>query len=649
MRKPHAFGPTGWDLLEGRIVPSQGGAAGAANLVQAADVSTPTADEAATPAQRLDPGAVEAHSANVAMADSGGASNVVFFGDSIMARWHNVSYPGLAVWNAEIAPLSVADFGVDGDRTQNLIWRMQNGELDGQPKVAVVLIGTNNLLNAAGDESPDETVAGITAVVQTIRNLSPQTKVLLLGLLPRSTPGDPVRGEVQQVNGQIAGLQDGTNVFYGDLGSLFLGPDGSIPTDLLPDGIHPSLEGYQLMADYLVGPLSVLLGLAIPAPTTYGGPILVDPPPNQVAEAPDMRGALLQFTPPLAFDALDPDPVIASTPPRGTILPLGTTVVTATATDRYGHVASASFSVEVRPAAPPVLQDVPGDAVVEATGPLGAVVNFALPTGTDVADPDVSVICVPPSGSTFPIGTTTVTCTATDQAGDVTGASFTIRVRDATPPAFLSLPNLVVEATGASGAAVYYSQLRVVDLVDPAPSVTYSKPSGSTFPIGLTVVSCTASDLAGNLARAAFTVTVNDTPVLHNPPPSQVVAKTRRTGAVVRFTPPTATDVANPNIKVASSMPSGATFPVGTTVVNFSATGVSGVTTTDSMTITVVGPKPPTRVPRSTVKPAPRPPRRTTVVSHPVTPSRAGTWGQRGINAGSAPNQDIAGNGRVTS
>ena len=622
MSKPYTFRPTGWDLLEDRIVLSS-------SLLQAADVSTTGPLDATTSTQRLDGGAVEAHAAAVAQADSGGASNIVFFGDSVFARWDNAAFPGLPVWNASIAPLSAADFGVDGDRTQNLIWRLQNGELDGQPRVAVVMVGTNNLLNAQGDETAEETAAGITAVVQTIRTLSPQTRVLLLGLLPRSTPRDPVRSEIEQVNAQISGLQDGIHVFYGNMGAVLERPDGSMPTALMPDGIHPSQAGYQLMADALQAPLSTLLGVAPPDPTTYGGPILLDVPTNLVLLAPDPRGALLAFSPPIAFDGLDPNPVITSDPPRGTILPLGTSVVTTRATDQFGHTALALFSVEVRPAAPPVLHDVLNNAEVEATSPLGAAINFALPTATDVADPKVSVLSVPPSGSTFPIGTTVVACIATDQAGDVTTATFLLTVRDTTPPAFVSAPNLVVEATGASGVAVNYSQLRVVDLVDPAPTVVFSIPSGSTFPIGTTVISCTASDSTGNVSRSAFTITVEDTPVLLAPPPSMVVPATRRNGAVVRFAMPTATDVANPSIKVTSSLPCGSTFPLGTTVVTFSATGVSGVTVSETMTVQVVARRLLSRTARRPVATTPRASRPASpLVTH--VPARWGVVGLTG-------------------
>jgi lysophospholipase L1-like esterase len=588
MKRPRAYRPLAWDFLEERIALSAPGGAGATGVAQPADVSLLGTEESTTPTQRTDAEAVQAHAAAVALADSGGASNVVFFGDSITARWDETGYPGLAVWNSEIAPLGAADFGVDGDRTQNLIWRLENGELDGKPKVAVVLIGTNNLLFSGDDETPQETADGIDAVVQTIQAVSPDTKILLLGLLPRSeSPSDPVRAEIQQVNGMITGLANGTNVAYLNLDSLFLRPDGTIPSQLLVDYLHPNTDGYQLMADAVQAPIHALLGLPAPDPSTYGGPILVDTPTDQTAEEAGPAGALLSFALPLAFDALDPAPVVTSNPPRGTILPLGTTVVTCTATDRYGNAASASFDVTALPDVPPSLQDVPADQVAEAAGPLGAVVNFALPTATDPSDPTVDVICVPPSGSTFPIGVTTVTCSATDQAGNVARASFTISVRDTTPPLIVA-PNVVVQAIGPSGASVIYSEVQVTDLVDPAPFVQFSIPSGAAFPIGITAVTCRAMDKAGNVSSATFEVAVEDPPVLHGVPSSVVLLATGPTGAVVRFTPPTATDVADPNVQVVTSRASGSRFPIGTTVVTCTATGISGVSTTASFSVTVV-------------------------------------------------------------
>jgi lysophospholipase L1-like esterase len=582
MQKPRASRPLTWERLEDRLALSTGGAA--------ADLPFLGTSPATTPDQRLDATAIQAHAADVATADSGGASGVVFFGDSITARWDELGFPGLGVWNSEIAPLGAVDFGVDGDRTQNLLWRLANGELDGQPKVAVVNIGTNNLINSAGNESPQETAAGITAVVQTIQAVSPGTKILLLGLLPRlESPSEPVRAEIEQVNSMISGLADGTNVLYLDLGSLFLRPDGTIPPELLlaPDYLHPNTDGYKLMADAVTAPIDALLGLPAPNPATYGGPILVDVPTNQTAEAADASGALLSFPLPLAFDALDPAPVITSSPARGTVLPLGTTVVTCTATDSYGHSASTSFSLTVEPDMPPVLDNIPSDQVVEATSRYGAVINFAPPTASDASDPNVQVICVPPSGSTFPLGSTEVTCTATDQAGNVARATFTVNVRDTTPPAIVA-PDLTVEATSAAGALVLFSQLQVTDIVDPDPTFELSLASGSLFPLGTTRVTCAAMDKSGNVTSTTFLVTVQDTPVLHNPPSSLVVVANSASGAVVKFTPPTATDVADPNVRVVVSQPSGSLFPFGSTIVTCTAKGLSNASATVTFTVTVV-------------------------------------------------------------
>src|SRR5262249_37708735 len=169
MKNPRAHRALTWDVLENRVVLSPGAGAdlAAPAAVRANGIVILGTSPASTPAQRTDDAAVQAHANAVALADSAGASGVVFFGDSITARWDEPGYPGLAVWNSEIGPLGAVDFGLDGDRTQNLLWRLDNGELDGQPKVAVVEIGTNNLIFSGQNETPEDTVAGITAVVRT--------------------------------------------------------------------------------------------------------------------------------------------------------------------------------------------------------------------------------------------------------------------------------------------------------------------------------------------------------------------------------------------------------------------------------------------------------------------------------------------------
>ncbi len=410
MPKPTRFRPIVGEPLERRLALST---TGGSVVIPGLDTSAAT-----TPTERLDSASMSAHASFVSLANAGKASGVVFFGDSIFARWDEPGYPGLPVWNGELTPMGAVDFGIDGDRTQNLLWRLQNGELDGKPQVAVVMIGTNNLVYTGANESPQETAQGIDAVVATIRALSPDTKVLLLGILPRGqTSGDPVRAEIDQVNSLIAPLADGRNVFYLNLGSLLVGPDGTIPGEVLqpPDYLHPTISGYQVMADALQAPLDGLLGRPVPSPYQYGGPILVNLPPNQVLTATSPGGAPLEFTMPRAVDALDPNPLVVSSAAPGTILPVGTTSIPIEATDRYGHIAIGSFTVTVKPGGA-TLSNLPSNIVVEATSGNGAVVNYQAPTVNAPGDPAAQVVESPPSGTMFPIGTTLVQATVPGSA-----------------------------------------------------------------------------------------------------------------------------------------------------------------------------------------------------------------------------------------
>ncbi len=156
----------------------------------------------------------------------------------------------------------------------------------------------------------------------------------------------------------------------------------------------------------------------------------------------------------------------------------------------------------------PVLS-LPADMTVEATGATGEAVSYTV-TATDDVDPSPAVECSPASGSTFPLGETTVDCTATDAAGNSSSESFTVTVEDTTAPA-LSLPaNITAEATSLAGAVVSYSA-SATDAVDPSPSVSCSPVSGGTFALGTTTVGCTATDATGNGSSGSFTVTVRDT------------------------------------------------------------------------------------------------------------------------------------------
>lgn len=156
---------------------------------------------------------------------------------------------------------------------------------------------------------------------------------------------------------------------------------------------------------------------------------------------------------------------------------------------------------------PPVLANVPSDQTVEATGPDGATVTWQDPTATDDSDPAPSVSCSPASGSTFAIGDTAVTCTASDASGNSSQASFTVSVVDTTPPT-LSLPaDITVDATSPAGATVSYAT-SATDVVDGTDAVDCTPASGSVFPIGTTTVGCSATDAHDNTATGSFQVTV---------------------------------------------------------------------------------------------------------------------------------------------
>ncbi|MDP1572086.1 MAG: FG-GAP-like repeat-containing protein [Vicinamibacterales bacterium] len=162
------------------------------------------------------------------------------------------------------------------------------------------------------------------------------------------------------------------------------------------------------------------------------------------------------------------------------------------------------------------------DLVAEATQPGGAFVAFTV-TAEDDVDGTVDPVAAPASNSLFPIGSTTVTVTATDSAGNSSQDTFTVTVEDTTPPVITSISgNLIAEATSAAGAIVTYDPATATDAVGVV-SITYSTESGATFPIGTTTVTVTASDAAGNASSASFTVTVQDTtaPAIGDVTPSQ--------------------------------------------------------------------------------------------------------------------------------
>jgi lysophospholipase L1-like esterase len=182
------------------------------------------------------------HGGFVARAKQGGI-DVLFLGDSIAAYF---ATRGAAVWDREIAPLgTVVDFGIEGDRTQFVLWRARNGELDGtNARVVVLMIGTNNLASA----TPENVARGVAAIVDTVRERLPSAVIVLNAILPRGTPSDPVRARIADVNARLASLADGTHVRWLDAGAGFVDAGGAIDPALMPDRLHPSPAGYEVWA-----------------------------------------------------------------------------------------------------------------------------------------------------------------------------------------------------------------------------------------------------------------------------------------------------------------------------------------------------------------------------------------------------------------
>ncbi len=180
----------------------------------------------------------------------------------------------------------------------------------------------------------------------------------------------------------------------------------------------------------------------------------------------------------------------------------------ARATTCLAGITPETRTVTVEDSTGPSLSNVPADITAEATSAAGAAVSYSSPTASDDVDPTPSVSCSPASGSTFALGSTSVTCVTTDASGNSSDASFTVTIQDTTPPTLETLAGIRAEATSTSGAAGSYPLPTASDVVDPAPSVSCSPASGSIFPIGSTPVTCVATDASGNSSDTGFMVTI---------------------------------------------------------------------------------------------------------------------------------------------
>jgi lysophospholipase L1-like esterase len=216
----------------------------------AADDAKPAVNSAIVPAPG-DTNWVKRHEGFVQRAKQGDV-NILFMGDSITDGWRRQK-----LWTEKYEPMKAVDFGIGGDKTEHVLWRMENGELRGiKPKVIVLMIGTNN----TGKNSAPEIVEGITAIVKKFRKDLPDSKILLLGVFPRGATADmPIRQKIKDINAQIAKLDDGKAIKYLDIGDKFLDADGNLPKDIMPDALHPNAKGYQIWADAMNPTLQAML------------------------------------------------------------------------------------------------------------------------------------------------------------------------------------------------------------------------------------------------------------------------------------------------------------------------------------------------------------------------------------------------------
>jgi arylsulfatase A-like enzyme/lysophospholipase L1-like esterase len=178
-----------------------------------------------------------------------GGFDLVFIGDSITQGWEGA---GQAAWDAAFGGVRALNLGFSGDRTEHALWRLSRGQMGpNRPKAAVVLIGTNNTGHLM--QSPEEIAVGVERIIETLQAKSPQTKILLLGVLPRgATADDLMRINNDRVNELVSRLDDQNLVFYKNIDQVFLEPDGTISTEVMPDRLHLSAEGYRRWADAIV-------------------------------------------------------------------------------------------------------------------------------------------------------------------------------------------------------------------------------------------------------------------------------------------------------------------------------------------------------------------------------------------------------------
>ncbi|MGC2890035.1 MAG: HYR domain-containing protein [Candidatus Acidiferrum sp.] len=340
-----------------------------------------------------------------------------------------------------------------------------------------------------------------------------------------------------------------------------------------------------------LSPFAVFSSGADQPPTAQAGA-------NQVVEATSSAGAGVTLSgvgsdpdnDPLTFTWSEGAVILGNAAQISTTLPIGLHNITLTTDDGRGGTGASNVFITIQDTTPPALT-LPSNQTLEATGPTGAVANFTA-SATDIVDGTRPVVCAPASGSTFAIGTTTASCSSSDTHGNSSSGSFTIVVRDTTPPILSAPTNRTLTATSSSGAVAVFAA-SATDIVDGAVPVICTPASGSAFPIGTTTVKCTSIDAHGNSSAASFTITVisGDTqPPVVTPPASITIPATEAGGARGSAWPALAAFLAGATAKDNidpspvplppqfgnASVNNNTLFPYGTTTVTFEFRDASG-------------------------------------------------------------------------
>lgn len=294
----------------------------------------------------------------------------------------------------------------------------------------------------------------------------------------------------------------------------------------------------------------------------------------------------------LAEDNCSTDIMITSNFNSGDVFPLGETTVEYSATDEADNESISSFTVIVEDNTAPINTSCPNNMTVSANSNCESTTTWDIPTFTDNCDSNPQITSTHNPGDTFPLGSTTVTYTATDNAGNEAICSFTVSVADDTPPVFTSVPSDLIVPTqeDACQAIVNWEEILATDNCDNNIEIVTNFNSGDIFPLGETTVEITASDDAGNETSASFLITVEDqtAPKALTNPTDITVSSSSDCGAVVNWDNPTFSDNCDADLNITSTHNSGDIFPLGTTTVSYTAADKAGNETISSFDVIVV-------------------------------------------------------------